>query len=73
VVDLERGHPIALLPERSEAVVRPWLEAHPTITVVARDRSTEFAAAITQALPNAVRSRIAGIWPKTSRNGRTRL
>jgi len=54
VVDLERGRPIALLEQRSVAVVAAWLRKHPTIEVVARDRSEEFAAAIREALPQAV-------------------
>jgi transposase len=53
VVDLERRKPIALLPDRSQQTVIQWLKCHPTITIVARDRSKEFAAAITQALPHA--------------------
>jgi len=60
VVDLERATPIALLPERSVDVVRRWLQEHPTITIVARDRSQEFATAITQALPQA--QQVADRW-----------
>src|SRR5689334_926119 len=29
IVDLERGTPIALLADRSQEAVRPWLEQHP--------------------------------------------
>lgn len=53
VVDLERNKPIALLPDRSKPTVVQWLKRYPTITIVARDRSKEFAAAITEALPRA--------------------
>lgn len=53
VVDLERSRVIALLPDRSVPTVAAWLARHPTIDIVARDRSQEFAAAITQALPHA--------------------
>jgi transposase len=60
IVDLERGRPIALLPDRSQETVRPWLERHPTIDMVARDRSKEFAAAITQALPHV--KQVADRW-----------
>ena len=60
VVDLERDQPIALLAERSQEVVGQWLKAHPTITLVARDRSKEFAAAITAALPHA--QQVADRW-----------
>jgi transposase len=54
VVDLERSKPIALLTDRSQPTVVRWLRDHPTIQIVARDRSKEFAAAITEALPKAV-------------------
>src|SRR5262249_62283713 len=60
IVDLERGLPTALLPDRSQETVRPWLERHPTIEVVARDRSKEFAAAIDAALPHAIQ--VADRW-----------
>jgi transposase len=53
IVDLERNKPIALLPDRSQQAVTHWLKSYPTITVVARDRSKEFAAAIAEALPEA--------------------
>ena len=53
VVDLERKKPIALLPDRSQQTVVQWLKCYPTIKIVARDRSKEFAAAITEALPHA--------------------
>ncbi len=53
VVDLERNKPIALLADRSQEVVAGWLKRYPTIQIVARDRSKEFAAAITAALPQA--------------------
>jgi transposase len=53
VVDLERNKPIALLPDRSKPTVVQWLKRYPTITIVAQDRSKEFAAAITEALPHA--------------------
>jgi hypothetical protein len=51
-VDLERKKPIALLPDRSKPTVVQWLKCYPTITIVARDRSKEFAAAISEALPH---------------------
>ncbi len=53
VVDLERKKPIALLADRSQRTVAHWLKRHPTIKIVARDRSNEFAAAIKGALPHA--------------------
>jgi transposase len=60
VVDLERKKPIALLADRSKPTVADWLKPHPTIEIVAQDRSKEFAAAITKALPEA--SHVADRW-----------
>jgi transposase len=60
VVDLERHKPIALLSDRSQEVVTGWLKGYPTIQIVARDRSKEFAAAITAALPQA--QQVADRW-----------
>lgn len=60
IVDLERNKPIALLADRSRETVAGWLKEHPTIQVVARDRSKEFAAAIKEALPKA--SHVADRW-----------
>jgi Transposase len=60
VVDLERKKPIALLPDRSQQTVTQWLKRYPTINIVARDRSKEFAAAIKEALPEA--SHVADRW-----------
>ena len=54
VVDLESRRPIALLERRSVAGVAAWLRKHQTIEIVARDRSEEFAAAIREALLQAV-------------------
>jgi transposase len=53
IVDLERNKPIALLPDRSKPTVTHWLKCYPTITIVARDRSKEFASAIAEARPFA--------------------
>jgi len=54
IVDLERKKPIALLANRSQKMVAGWLKEHPSIQIVARDRSKEFAAAIKEALPKAL-------------------
>lgn len=60
IVDHEIGRPIDLLPERDSKTVKAWLEKHPTIEVVTRDRSGEYRDAITEALPAAVQ--IADRW-----------
>ena len=60
VVDLERHRVVDLLPDRQAETVAAWLRAQPTIEVVARDRSTEYARAITMAAPRAVQ--VADRW-----------
>jgi len=54
IVDLETHQPIDLLPDRTQAVLETWLTQHPNIAVVSRDRSTEYAAALRQALPKSI-------------------
>jgi transposase len=54
IVDLERHRVIDLLPDRTQATVFRWLEQHPEIAVVARDRSTDYAAAIQMGAPQAL-------------------
>ena len=48
VVDLERGCPIDLLEDRAAQTVATWLQAHPDVTVVARDRAEAYGAGIRQ-------------------------
>jgi transposase len=60
VVDLERRRVVDLLPDRQAQTVSTWLRAQPTLEVVARDRSTEYARGITMALPRAMQ--VADRW-----------
>lgn len=54
LIDLERGKPIDLLPDREPATVEKWLREHPGIEIISRDRSQGYAAAIRQAAPQAI-------------------
>ena len=60
IIDHETSSPIDLLPERDSETVKEWLEKHPTIEAMTRDRSGEYRDAITEALPDAVQ--IADRW-----------
>jgi len=51
--DLEQALPIDLLPDRSVKTVEAWLRAHPSIEVVSRDGSSEYASAIKKGAPQA--------------------
>jgi transposase len=53
ICDLERSQPIDLLPDRSVESVEGWLKEHPTIRVVSRDGSSEYASAIRKGAPQA--------------------
>jgi transposase len=54
LVNLETHRTLDLLPDRSAATAATWMQAHPEIELVSRDRSTEFAKAVTQGAPQAV-------------------
>jgi transposase len=54
VCDLERGIPIDLLPDRSVDTVAAWFVAHPSIELVSRDGSSEYAAAARKGAPQAI-------------------
>jgi transposase len=53
IVDLQRGCPIDLLEDRAAETVATWLQSHPDVTVVARDRAEAYAAGIRQGAPEA--------------------
>ncbi len=52
--DLERHRAIDLLPDRSANTVAAWLVAHPSITLIARDRSDLYADGATRGAPTAI-------------------
>jgi transposase len=54
LVDLERGCPIDLLPDRQAETLADWLREHPGVQIVTRDRSGEFARGISAGAPDAV-------------------
>lgn len=63
LVDLERHWPVDLLPERSADPLKAWLERHPGVEVITRDRSTEYARGATEGAPKALQADLA--WRST--------
>jgi len=53
LVNMETHRPLDLLPDRTADAVLPWLESHPEIDIVSRDRASAYADAINRALPHA--------------------
>jgi transposase len=53
ICDLELGLPIDLLADRSVETVSAWLKKHPSIDIVSRDGSSEYASAIKRGAPHA--------------------
>ena len=54
LVDLERRVPIELLPDREETTVRRWLETHPEVRIINRDRAPQYAEAARVGAPQAI-------------------
>ena len=54
LVDLETHHPIALLPDRTAETLAAWLEEHPGIEILSRDRSKTYKRGMTQGAPDAI-------------------
>jgi Transposase/zinc-finger of transposase IS204/IS1001/IS1096/IS1165/Homeodomain-like domain len=54
LVDLDRHRVVDLLPDRSAESLALWLEKHPTVEVIARDRGGLYAEGALQGAPSAV-------------------
>lgn len=54
IYDMKDHHLLALLDGRDGKTFKEWLENHPKITKVTRDRASSYATAISQVLPNCV-------------------
>ena len=60
LVDLETHRPVDLLPERSTEAFATWLQAHPGVEIISRDRGVEYSKGATQGAPTA--TQVADRW-----------
>lgn len=53
IVDLDEDRPIALLPDRESTTLGEWLQQHPSIELITRDRYAPYAEACNYGAPQA--------------------
>jgi transposase len=56
LVDLTRHKPIDLLPDRKAETAKAWIECHPEIELISRDRGGDYATAASQGAPQAIQT-----------------
>jgi len=54
LVDLEQRKPVDLLPDREAETLKVWLDGHPGVEIISRDRSGSYADGAGRGTPNAI-------------------
>lgn len=54
LIDQETGRPVDLLPNRSAESLEQWLDAHPGVEIITRDRAVDYASGASAGAPEAI-------------------
>jgi len=60
IVDIDAHRPLDILPDCTAATIAAWFAAHPSITLVSRDRGTAIVEGVTRGAPQAIQ--VADRW-----------